>query len=643
MTSQARVRILHISDFHAREKRETESWRRRRVTGPAWNQILGELRQDGVDLVVFTGDAADWGLEAEYNEVDEFLENLLEQLHLPWSRCFVVPGNHDIARSVQKGIWRKVRDLAAQTDSLAFSRWAAGKENPPGFKKNWRAALLERGAAFRAWLHKKRPELDPSRHGHGTLGYRVTLDDWGFPLHLIGLDTAWLCGDDNDTGNIRLTENQLQALCHDSDGKPLTGVRLALMHHPLTELADGSHCRRRMAENLDLVLRGHLHEPELETVLDPDRGLRQLAAGCLYEGHRGDNYANACQLLTLNVDARGDLAQVDVRFLAFSPRAGHWHNDGSLYRNAPEGRFSWRLAPAPVADKGTNPYNPWQAEDVSRFAGREAELRRLELALEEGRSVSLVGDWRIGKSFLLRFWYARQQGTGRAVRLLSGEGPEAISIATFVAAITGYTQIPDEADPAADALAHWLERCSGGNPLILVDEFDAMASRFEPRFMERLRGMLTRLCLVLSTQRELDFIYQSVGRTSPFANKLELLQLGLLQDKAAEAVISWGGFDAADKALMKHWAGGHPYYLQLLGHCLFAEGCGERAVDRFWVDASARLRELWCVLAERDRRRLMGLLAGKPCMARRLRSRGLVLATGEAFAEVLLEFLREEA
>lgn len=100
-------------------------------------------------------------------------------------------------------------------------------------------------------------------------------------LHLIGLDSAWLAGDDSDSGQLRLTEDQVMRLATDERGGPLGGLRLALVHHPLEDLADAAHCRRLLADQVDLLLRGHLHESEPNEWADPERRLRQLATGCL--------------------------------------------------------------------------------------------------------------------------------------------------------------------------------------------------------------------------------------------------------------------------------------------------------------------------------------------------------------------------
>ncbi|MDN5850067.1 MAG: hypothetical protein L0H63_10625, partial [Nitrococcus sp.] len=63
-----RLRILHISDLHERATREREPYRRWRVVrGDPWERNLAALLEDGpIDLVCFTGDAADWGKAEEF-------------------------------------------------------------------------------------------------------------------------------------------------------------------------------------------------------------------------------------------------------------------------------------------------------------------------------------------------------------------------------------------------------------------------------------------------------------------------------------------------------------------------------------------------------------------------------------------------
>ena len=97
-----RLRIIHISDLHERGERELEHWRRRRVLGEAWERNLEQILADGpIDLVCFTGDAADWGRADEYRAATDVFRCLLERLDLPMARLFLVPGNHDIHRKTK--------------------------------------------------------------------------------------------------------------------------------------------------------------------------------------------------------------------------------------------------------------------------------------------------------------------------------------------------------------------------------------------------------------------------------------------------------------------------------------------------------------------------------------------------------------
>src|SRR5215208_7992105 len=105
--SEFKIRILHISDLHERGSRESSGWRRRRVLGDAWKRNLETILADGpINLVCFTGDAADWGLAEEYNRVTEFFGATLKQMNLDFDNLLIVPGNHDINRKVRPKIWK---------------------------------------------------------------------------------------------------------------------------------------------------------------------------------------------------------------------------------------------------------------------------------------------------------------------------------------------------------------------------------------------------------------------------------------------------------------------------------------------------------------------------------------------------------
>ena len=284
MSGEQRIRILHISDLHARGSRDGKrAWKRRQVLGDAWRRNLDEIAEDGrsFDLVAFTGDVADRGLAAEYAAATPFVKELLEHLHVAHDRFFVVPGNHDVHRQTEKRAWVKLREGIGKLPQ-EVSEWLADAGAVPfGFKPAWRDAVLERERAFWDWVERDlgRPELLPARSSHGRLGYRVNIPVGQAQAHIIGLDSAWLAGDAADAGKLWLTEDQLGLLAHDELGQPLRGFRLALVHHPVSDLADAEDTARLLGGTVDLVLRGHQHTPVARSHLSRACGRLPLRRG----------------------------------------------------------------------------------------------------------------------------------------------------------------------------------------------------------------------------------------------------------------------------------------------------------------------------------------------------------------------------
>ncbi|ACY16780.1 metallophosphoesterase family protein [Haliangium ochraceum] len=383
------LRVLHLSDLHARGEREGKrAWKRTRVLGDAWRRNLDALVEDGrgVDLVAFTGDVADWGRAEEYRAATPFVAATLEHLGLPLARLFPVPGNHDVERAVAADVWSAVRGAMDAATAGAVSEWLTGAAPAPtGFQEPWADALLARQQGFWDWVAGDlgRPELLPARSPHGRLGYRasVTLPELDTPVHVIGLDSAWLAGDDADAGNLRLTEDQLGLLALSAAGEPLPGFRLALMHHPLADLADARAARMLLADAVDLVLRGHQHEPLALSQHEPGRTVRELAAGSLYEGALSHNHPNGVHVIDVQLDERGGPVHYDLRFRTWSP-AGHWYDDGALYREARGGRLRWS-----VTDSGCGRGEPADAGVHVEGGGRVSENRARPTAARAGVDV----------------------------------------------------------------------------------------------------------------------------------------------------------------------------------------------------------------------------------------------------------------
>jgi 3',5'-cyclic AMP phosphodiesterase CpdA len=112
MTEPRLVTLLHISDM---QFGRNHLFGRLKLPPPdsrfdslaeRLTQDLQDLRRDfGLkpDLLVASGDLAEWGLPQEFNAMRTFLDHLVTILELSRERVILVPGNHDINRKLCEG------------------------------------------------------------------------------------------------------------------------------------------------------------------------------------------------------------------------------------------------------------------------------------------------------------------------------------------------------------------------------------------------------------------------------------------------------------------------------------------------------------------------------------------------------------
>lgn len=243
--------------------------------------VLDALRQDLASLakrftplpnaILVTGDIAFSGKKDQYDKAKTWLTETSALLGLSPESIFVVPGNHDVDRAVDKddrSIGRLVRGLREGGDDLDDILANAGDR-----------ALLER--RMREYLsfaggfpHLQKP--DPLFWAH-TLTTKRNLR-----VRLVGLNTALLAAGDDDKGKLRLGTTALaQTLTKLPDGELL----LVLTHHPLREgwLADQVDAGRQIAKSATIHLFGHVHEADSEEALTgAGTGVLRITAGAVH-------------------------------------------------------------------------------------------------------------------------------------------------------------------------------------------------------------------------------------------------------------------------------------------------------------------------------------------------------------------------
>src|SRR6185369_12093055 len=101
-------------------------------------------------------------------------------------------------------------------------------------------------------------------------------------LGILPLNSGLFAQDDADSGKLFVGELLLREGIRRIGGAQL---RLAMMHHPLSDLSDVERrqVQELIQENCHFLLRGHLHDNEAQYISSAYKQTLMLAAGAAYQ------------------------------------------------------------------------------------------------------------------------------------------------------------------------------------------------------------------------------------------------------------------------------------------------------------------------------------------------------------------------
>lgn len=242
---------IHLSDLHFGHGTPTHRWDQAIVLDALATDIAGQGNGSYPipQALLVTGDIAFSGAGRspdEYTQAETWLRRILATHGLEPSAVFLVPGNHDVNRGVEKGD----RDVQRLLDAIVSGK---SIDDEALSHPSDQAKLQRRQQAYLDFAAKFAPE-----RAHLWWKHRQSIE--GGTLNLIGLNTALVAAGDADQGRLQLGRAQLAEVMGSLPGP--NDVVLVLTHHPVTDgwLRDQKEVATHLRTRAHIHLSGHVHD-----------------------------------------------------------------------------------------------------------------------------------------------------------------------------------------------------------------------------------------------------------------------------------------------------------------------------------------------------------------------------------------------
>ncbi|MEA2230441.1 MAG: hypothetical protein QOD83_257 [Solirubrobacteraceae bacterium] len=347
-------------------------------------------------VIVVSGDLAEWGMRSEFSDALEFLERLSESLGVPRRNVVVVPGNHDVNRKLCE----------------AYFNECDGDEREPAapYARKW-----EHFARMFSEFYADEPGVE----------FKVT-EPWSLwemeSLNLVvaGLNSTMRESHHDDDHYGWVGERQLRWFADRLEAYVESGwFRLGVVHHNTARgvvtddenLRDADQLAEVLAPSLNLLLHGHTHDSKISS-LGQEPPLRVLSTGSAALSHeaRPAEVPNQYQLIRLHSGGierwtrRYDLGR--KRWIAdtgCSPDGNGWNVAHEVKFSAVHGAFGDHTdAPSTEPEECAEPRvpRPRTQDPDDGFLARVSEICELRYGGGRRQTVLDVRRAQDGRDFL---------------------------------------------------------------------------------------------------------------------------------------------------------------------------------------------------------------------------------------------------
>jgi 3',5'-cyclic AMP phosphodiesterase CpdA len=296
-------------------------------------EILKKNHELVPDLLAVTGDLAEWGKKTEFEDIFSFLDRMAGLLGLKRDRVLIVPGNHDINR---KSCESYFAHCEADDQEPKFPFWPKLRQYTDFFQRFYAGFPEIRFTEQEPWTLFQVPELKVV-----VAGLNSTMKE----SHRDCDHYGWV-------GEEQLRWFAARLRSYHERG----WLRLGLVHHNVfrraiedeENLRDTDELRRRLSDQLNLLLHGHTHEGRLEW-LGQKLPVLSTGSASVVQAARPHEVPNQYQVIRVYPEriwyGTRQYAPDQKRWIGdtrSSPKGDEWFHEESIPFENVEGTFGHR-------------------------------------------------------------------------------------------------------------------------------------------------------------------------------------------------------------------------------------------------------------------------------------------------------------
>lgn len=288
MQTNATITLLHLSDLHFGRHHRFASGNGPETLLDRLRIDLDELRdQKGLrpDLVVVSGDLAEFGDSDEFQQAMTFLWQVAQTIELPPQNFVIVPGNHDINWDLSRSYFAECKAYKKPAQRPYYKKFAFFEDAFTRFYDKCNGISF---SAEEPWSFFEYPELNMVVAGMNSVIAESHKDEDHFGF---------------------LGETQLRSFAEKLRLYKERGFfRLGVMHHPPRDRRGGEETRKDqalfmqlLAPSLNLLLHGDAHEDTGEA-LHVNVPVLGLGSSGVAVGQRPEEVPNQYQMLRISAN-----------------------------------------------------------------------------------------------------------------------------------------------------------------------------------------------------------------------------------------------------------------------------------------------------------------------------------------------------